>query len=344
MTTETQKPKKSIVPIFLGFILFLFVLGSYAGLFWLWQMQKTQTQSVNQTVSQSLKGYQGDSQQGLAMAKQADERSVELQAKTLVLEEKIADLTAQQSQTQTTLTQMNAQASDALINEVSHLVNMADQQLKFAGNIKAAIMALEAADLPLAQSGAPEYLEIRTSLGNDLAALKAFPALDMAALSNQLTSVQHLLDGVPLLQDQNGIEDHAQETEKAAEAPVQQSTIQSNLWTQFKQFIMIEKIDAPAQPLVNVEQKFYLKENLKLRLLTARIALMQRNADVFKQDLEAIRLWVTQYYDTQHPNAEKAMSMIQGLLATELGVALPNVQASLDAIAQYQSSKEAQDD
>ncbi len=337
-TTETAQPKKSYFSIFFGFLLFLMILVSYVAVFWLWQQQASQTETLNSMVKQSLEGYEGDSQQSLAVAKQADERTVELQAKTLLLEEKITQTIEQQTEMQSLLGKMHEAKAENMISEVEKLVNLADQQLKFSGNIKSAMLALEAADIPLAQSGAPEFIDIREALGNDLQALKEFPAVDMAALSNQLESLMQLTDALPLLQDQNGMSDH--ENVVAEVEPEGKQTIQENLWETFQQFIMVEKIDSTAEPLVNVEQKFYLKQNIKLRLLTARIALLQRNAAVFNQDLGMVKLWLQQYYDLAHPNAEKALALIDNLQATELGVSLPSLQGSLDAIAQYQVNKE----
>lgn len=340
-TTESTKPKKSVLPYFFGLLLFLLILGAYGGLFWLWQSQNTQAQEVTQSVKQTLSSFQGDSQQGLAVAKQADERSVALQAKTLLLEEKITQALDQQTDLQALMTKMQTNKADTVISEVEQLVKVADQQVKFSGNIKAAVMALTAADLPLAQLGTSDVIDIREALGNDLQQLKEFPDVDMAALSEKLSSLKKLIVHLPLLQEQNALVDHEMPEEVVQVEANENPTIQARVWAQIKEFIMIEKIDAKTQPLISQEQKFYLQENLKLRLLTARIALMQRNAEVYKADLEAIRLWLSQYYDTQHPNAEKAIALLDELQETELGVALPNVQASLDAISQYQFSKEA---
>ncbi len=339
-TTDTPQAKKSVWPYFLGFILFLLILASYAGIFWLWKMQNTQLDDVSYTVKQSLKDFQSDSQQGLVVAKQADARSVELQAKTLLLEEKLTQVLEEEAQTKDLVAKLQTQAADTMVSEVEQLVKMADQQLKFAGNIKGAKMALQAADLPLAQTSNPAFIDIREALGNDLEALKTFPDVDMAALSGKLETILQFTENLPLLQDQDGMHDHV--VEEVATETTESKILQENLWDRFKDFVMVEKLDAPAQPLVSVEQKFYLKENLKLRLLTARIALMQRNAEVFKNDLGAIKLWLTQYYDIQHPNAQKAIAMIDTLQSTELGVELPNLQASLDAVAQYQANKDSQ--
>lgn len=341
-TTQQAQPqaKRSYFSIFFSFLLFLMILASYVAIFWLWQQQQSQTQDFSQTLSKSLEGYEGDSQQSLAVAKQADERTVELQAKTLLLEEKITQSISQQSEMQALLGKMHEAKAENMISEVEKLVNLADQQLKFSGNIKSAMLALEAADIPLAQSGAPEFIDIREALGNDLQALKEFPAVDMGALSNQLESLMQLTDALPLLQDQNGMTDHEKPVDTEA-VQASKATIQENLWQTFQKFIMVEKIDSVAEPLVNVEQKFYLKENIKLRLLTARIALLQRNADVFNQDLSTVKDWMNQYYDLQHPNAEKALALIDTLQSTELGVALPSLQNSLDALAHYQANKEA---
>jgi uroporphyrin-3 C-methyltransferase len=112
------------------------------------------------------------------------------------------------------------------------------------------------------------------------------------------------------------------------------------VWADIQNLITIERIDRPQAPLLTNEHRFYLKENLKLRLLSARIALLQHDQASYQADLTLVRQWLQQYYDMQHPNAIKALKLLNHLIENRVSLELPELHESLNAINRYKLSLE----
>ena len=94
-------------------------------------------------------------------------------------------------------------------------------------------------------------------------------------------------------------------------------------------------------PLLSPTQTFFLRENLKLRLLSARLALLSRDETSFKHDLQAGQEWVTRYFDTQSADGALAIVTLQKLRASNISIELPDVSASLEAVRNYRVTREA---
>jgi uroporphyrin-3 C-methyltransferase len=105
-----------------------------------------------------------------------------------------------------------------------------------------------------------------------------------------------------------------------------------DVWDDVKQLVRIESSDRPAAPLVPAAQQYYLRENLKLRLLTARIALLARNDASFAADLTAVDAWIKQYFDTRAKPVQTLQATIKQLAATPLPGETPDLARSLEAL------------
>jgi len=104
------------------------------------------------------------------------------------------------------------------------------------------------------------------------------------------------------------------------------------IWGELKQLIRIEVADRPAAPLVPVAQQYFLRENLKLRLLTARIALLARNDASFNADLVAVEAWVKQYFDTRAKPVQSLQATLKQLAASPMPGETPDLTRSLEAL------------
>ena len=113
---------------------------------WQWLNTRQRFNEVEKSLSQKLENYQALNQQSLALARQAEERSTQANARTVILEEKIAESRDQQEVLQTLYDQLAENREATAVAEVEQLLTIANQQLQLAGNVKAALLALEAAD------------------------------------------------------------------------------------------------------------------------------------------------------------------------------------------------------
>jgi uroporphyrin-3 C-methyltransferase len=117
----------------------------------------------------------------------------------------------------------------------------------------------------------------------------------------------------------------------------------NNIWDDIKNLVTVERINKPEPPLLAVDQSFYLRENLKLRLLTARVALLQHDETTYKADLNSVRNWLREYFDTKHPDTIKAFILLNKLSSNNISIELPQLSESFAAVNRYKLTLEQND-
>jgi uroporphyrin-3 C-methyltransferase len=349
-TKQADKPAVKAAPAATGsssnaltIITLILVMVAFGLMAWFWIHSNSRIIEIERSLSVKLNEYQGLNQQGMAIAKQSDERSEKMYAKTLLIEEKLTASQSQQEVLQNLYHQLASNHEAAVLTEVEQLVAMASQQLRLNGNVKSALLALQSADEPLAKLNTAQATQLSEVLGNDINTLREFPQVDRLEATAQLEKLAQLCEHLPLISERQPTE--VQPVKVAAvqdEAVAKAKNFGAKIWDKFKGFVSIDRIDNPEPPLLSPDHRFYLRENLKLRLLTARIALMQRDAVSYQADLKSANDWLLQYYDTNHPNGEKAIALIEQLSEHQVALEIPEVTASIEAISHYKAMLESQ--
>ncbi len=112
------------------------------------------------------------------------------------------------------------------------------------------------------------------------------------------------------------------------------------MWRDLRSMVRIQTVDRPEVPLVDPGQEFFLRENLKLRLLSARLALLQRDEKTYRSDLQAARQWVERFYETRDRNLATTLAGLRQLSEVDIGVDVPDISASLAAVRDYKLTRE----
>jgi uroporphyrin-3 C-methyltransferase len=221
--------------------------------------------------------------------------------------------------------------------EVEQILLVASQQLELASNVKAALIALEAADARLARSDRPQLTQLRRVISEDIERLKASPFVDVTGIGLKLEHIILSIDDMPL----------SIETRPAVAADARSNSaadgwrlMLAEVWTDLRGLVRIERIDSPAGPLLAPDQAFFLRENVKLRLLGARLALLARDETSYKADLAAATESLTSYYDVTATSVVSAVGTLDQLAQADIRIELPNVGASLDAVRNYRLARE----
>lgn len=333
---ERRKPATIMVATLLLVVIALLILA------WQWLNTRHKFNEVEKTLSQKLETYQGLNQQSLALATQAEERSTQANARTVILEQKLAESRDQQEALQTLYIQLAENRESTAVAEVEQLLNIASQQLQLAGNVKSALLALEAAQKRIQALELPRAVQLRETLALDIATLRDLPQVDVINMSTQLIHLSELCNTLPLISErQPTLNTNAAMQENAPLKP--RNRLQKygdTLWQDIKNLVTVERIDHPEPPLLAADHAFYLRENLKLRLLTARIALLQHDQATFKADLETIKIWLNVYFDTKHPNTIKALNTVKKLSSNNISIELPQLTDSFAAVNRYKLSLE----
>jgi uroporphyrin-3 C-methyltransferase len=106
----------------------------------------------------------------------------------------------------------------------------------------------------------------------------------------------------------------------------------ADVWREIRQLVRIERMDRPDPGLLGPSHVVLLRENLKLRLLDARLALLQRDERVFREDIKQARAWVDRYFDPASSVTQSALDTLDSLSDAKLSIALPVLTESLAAV------------
>lgn len=321
---EKRKPSALTIATMLLVILALFTLA------WQWLNTRHKFNDIEKSLSIKLEQYQSLNQQSLALAKQAEERSTQANARTVILEQKLAESRDQQEALQMLYTQLAENREATAVAEVEQLLNIAKQQLQLAGNVKSALLALEAADHRLQPLDLPRAIQLRETLRLEIENLRELPQIDMITMSAQLTYLAELCNTLPLISERQPKPNTLEKSDKDNTQHFWQ-----RMWDDIKNLVTVERIEKPEPPLLAADHALYLRENIKLRLLTARIALLQRDESTYKADLETVKTWLNQYFDTKHPDTIKAFHLLKRLSSNNISIELPQLSESLAAVNSY---------
>jgi len=217
---------------------------------------------------------------------------------------------------------------------------IASQQLQLAGNVRAALLALQLAEARLARTDRPQFVPIKRALARDIERLKALPAVDMASMTMKLDSLVAGVDSLPLAFDERAEKQAAGKGAAAAPDAGWWSRLTAEAWGELRQLVVVRKIEAPEPPLLAPTQAYFLRENLRLRLLNARLSLLARDEAGYREDLRAAQAWIRRYYDPRAKQSVDALAELKGLSSVSLSFEMPTISESLDAVRGYKSRRE----
>jgi uroporphyrin-3 C-methyltransferase len=313
------------------------VLGLVA---WQWYDSRSEIGVLRQEIAKKLADTDTQIKESRIVAEQAREAVADAQVKLGVLESRLAESQSQQIALEALYQELSRNRDEWAYAEIEQSLFIASQQLVLAGNVKGALIALQTADARLQRMNRPQLTVLRKAINRDIERLKAAPNVDTVAISVRLDSLVTQVDKLPL-----AMETRPQPAEPAAAGQEQD---RGNAWTQFwrdawselKQLVRVQQVDKPDVPLLAPAQSYFLRENLKLRLIGARLALLSRDATSYKADLKAARDWLTRYFDTRNNTVAYALGVLRNLHDAEVSIEAPDITASLEAMRALRAARE----
>jgi len=252
------------------------------------------------------------------------------QARTTLLETRIAESQAQQAALEALYRDLAPSRDEIALSEIEQVLLVASQQLQLAGNVPSALTALQLADAKLQRLERPQFVPLRRALARDMDQLKAVPFVDVTGLSLKLDQGIAAVGTLPFAMDER-LPPPAAAGAPTVDEPAWQRFLR-DLWGDVRQLVRIESSDRPAVPLLLPSQQYFLRENLRLRLLSARIALINHDDASFKSDIAAATAWVGQYFDTRTKPVQALQASLKQLAATPLAGEMPDLSRSLEAL------------
>lgn len=267
------------------------------------------------------------------------------------------------------LRMMTDSGSDLLLlNDIDHLVTIAQQQLSLGGNVANAIISLEAAQAQLARANRPGLAALQQSINGDLDRLRAVATIDLPALTARIDRLSDLVGSAPLLiPDAAGqatapapTQTPAARARDAAPAPVEPApegwrAVAADAWQwtrdaagmvsqDLRALFDVRRVDDAAALLMSPDQALRFREVLKQRAVTAQLALMMHQSRIWQAELDQLSKAIDQRYDMRAESSREALRIARELRDTAIEVKLPTVDNSLAAIAAARDAAAAQDE
>ncbi|MEW6133004.1 MAG: uroporphyrinogen-III C-methyltransferase [Pseudomonadota bacterium] len=285
---------------------------------------------VKTDMARKLAEFDASIQESRVLARNADELMRQNLARIAQLEAQQAGSREQQQALENLYKELARDRDLWTLSDIEQIVLTASQQLQLAGNVKAAIIALETADQRLLRLDKPQFTRLRQAIANDLARLRATPFVDQTGISLRLNALAENIGQWPLA---------STHTKKPAREKNVKPSLTRDLIAEFKNLVQIRRLDQGEPALLTPEQEYFLRENLKLRLLSARLALFSRDAGAYRADLDAAGKLLARYFNTEDAAVAAAQAELRKLAMQNVVPRLPELKESLAALESYHSVK-----
>ena len=285
------------------------------------------------------------------LAKQAQEGTLEASAKVALLEARLAEVSVQRGQLEELLASLTRSRDENLIVDIEAEIRVAVQHNAITGSAEPLLAALKQSDDRLARHAQPKFERVRRAIARDLDRVRAAGAADVPSLTIKLDEAVRIVDDLPLLASLESRKASASPAPPQAARPAAGAASASaepggasawvkswdrawqRLWSEARSLIRVTRIDQPEALLLAPEQAFFLKENLKLRLLNARLALLSRQFEIAQADLAHARTALERYYDRGSRSTQLALELVKGVAAQSRQASVPRPDETLAALA-----------
>ena len=278
------------------------------------------------------------------LATQAQEGARDTSAKLALLEARVAETTMQRTQIEDLIQSMARSRDENVLADVEAAVRVALQQSAITGSAEPLVAVLRQADERLARYNQPRLERVRRAVVQDLEKARAAGATDLPLLSIRIDEVIRLVDELPLLAalDRKPVPKPVAPARAASAAGagswagdwgLRWQGMLDQIWDEARSLVRVTRIDVPEAMLVAPEQAFFLRENLKLRLLNARLALLSRQFDIAQSDLRDAQSALERYFDRSSRRVSSALDAVRQISVQARTVNVPRPDATLAAIA-----------
>ncbi|HSG21834.1 MAG TPA: uroporphyrinogen-III C-methyltransferase [Azonexus sp.] len=305
---------------------------------WQWLETRQRLAETQQEVARRLAEANVGNQEDRGAQKELRQQIEDLQAKLGTVEGKLTEFAGQSATLESLYQDIARSREAATLLEVEQAITLAVQQLQLAGNVPVAILALQTADARLARLDRPQYLPLRKALTKDLERLSALPFADVPGISLRLEQVLIGIDKLPLAS--GGRPPETAENSQADELLPWWQRSARQIWQELKGLVRIQRFDQAEPVLLAPGQEFFLRENLKLRLLNARLALLSRDQVTYRNEIKVAQEWLARYFQNDDKAVQSALATLKPMAAAPLSLELPNLNDSQAALRSLRNGKE----
>ena len=333
-SAKKKKPGKSSTwPVII--LIFLLIAFSVMSSLYFWQSMAKQSSQISHLQVQENRHSKriGQFEQTIKQRFNALQNQGSAQQQQLTKLDKQSLFNTQQ------LNELGASSrSDWLLAEAEYLLHLANQRLSLEHDFKGAEAILLMADKVLSETNDPGLLPIRQALATETLSLQQLGGFDKQGIYVRLSAMINSLDKLSesvLLSTKaiQGPQPLARTPENSelinTDEPFQWETLWAGIRKDLEKVFSIRRLDQPIEPLLAPEQGYYLKQNLRLMLEQASLALLDQNTPIYQDSLDKASQWISLYFDLRDPQSQALITSLEALKTQEISHELPDISNSL---------------
>jgi uroporphyrin-III C-methyltransferase len=328
-TTAQEEARPAGVLVARGLIYFLVAVAglSLASSAMLWQKLST----IQEQLARQSQDAGSNAIEARALAKQAQELAHETAARQALTETRLGEVALQRAQVEELIQSLSRSRDENLVVDIEAGLRLAQQQAQLTGSAEPLLAELRTADRRLERAAQPRLSRVRAAIARDIDRVRAASVSDVPGLLVKLDELARLVDELPLA---NAV--------PAAGAPRRQAPAARLPWwesmlTEIREearaLVRVSRVDQPEAVLLAPEQGFFLRENLKFKLLNARLGLLSRQTDSARADIAAAMAALRKYFDGSARKTQLAAELLQQVQAQLRTVELPRIDETLAVLS-----------
>ena len=268
-----------------------------------------------------------------ALARQAQDIARDTAARQVVLESRLSEVALQRTQLEELMQSLSRSRDENLVVDIESALRLAQQQTQLTGSPEPLLAALRTADQRLARAAQPRLARLRASIARDIDRIRAATVTDLPGLLARLDEIVRQVDDLPVAN---------QVPARAAGGTAAPSTqAPTPLWwhrwrdavlEEARGLLRVSRIDQPEAMLLAPEQTFFLRENVKLKLLNVRLSLLARQNEAARADAAAAAAALQKYFDPNSRRTQAVAAQLQQVQAQVRTAELPRIDETLAAL------------
>ncbi|MES3007262.1 MAG: uroporphyrinogen-III C-methyltransferase [Pseudomonadota bacterium] len=276
-----------------------------------------------------------------------DDLRLNLEARIEALTSTVNDTTAG-LQAQLSVTPPEGAARDWLWTESEYLLRLANQKLQLEGDTESALLLLTTVDRMLSQEDDPALFPVREALAADIVAVRSMEAIDIAGLYVRLNNVMPIIERLSLrnalvqnytaqLPGQPGSQSAGQSV--AAQSASAESGLLARGLEILGSIFVWQRWDVAPEALLPAPQEAMLKQNLRLMLEQAQLALLMSEEAVYRDSLAKGSDWAARYFAIDAGAGRTLTEELRTLSSERIAQVRPDISGSLEALLQVSENR-----
>lgn len=269
-----------------------------------------------------------------ALAKQAQDLARETAARQAVAEARVSEVTLQRTQLEELMQSLSRSRDENLVVDIESSLRLAQQQAQLTGSLAPLLAALKTADQRVSRAAQPRLAPLQRAIARDTERIKAATVTDTPGLLAKLDDLVRAVDDLPLV--------NAVATTAAPRAQPTAGTAPDLAWwerglelvrDEARKLLRVSRIEQPEAVLLSPEQAFFVRENVKLKFVNARLGVLARQHESARADLASASAAINKYFDPASRRTQAAATLLQQVQAQMKAVELPRVDETFAALA-----------